>query len=122
MAPQFNATKPESFRSLALWIAWAKTSLPVPLSPVIKMVEGLFATIFAFFTSDLMALLFSVISAKVNLALLPVYLFTNLIIRLSSRKVSRKPSSSFSLVLIGRAFSRNFSSRFSIWNRPSSSM
>ena len=34
---QLMATKASFFRLLALWMLWAKTSLPVPVSPQIRM-------------------------------------------------------------------------------------
>jgi hypothetical protein len=36
MAAQLMATNGFSFRGLKLWMAWAISSLPVPLSPVIS--------------------------------------------------------------------------------------
>lgn len=40
MAPQFKATKGPKARGLAAWIPWAKSSLPVPDSPVKSTVDG----------------------------------------------------------------------------------
>ena len=43
MAAQFIATKGPLAEALALWIAWATNSLPVPLSPIINTFESLLA-------------------------------------------------------------------------------
>src|SRR6266567_298241 len=45
IAPQFTATNGPSRRGLSLWIACAQSSLPVPLSPVMKTVARLFAVL-----------------------------------------------------------------------------
>ena len=45
MAPQFNATKGFAARGDALWIASAASSLPVPLSPVMKTLAREAATL-----------------------------------------------------------------------------
>jgi hypothetical protein len=39
-AAQFTAMKGLSARALALWMAWANSSFPVPLSPVISTVKS----------------------------------------------------------------------------------
>jgi hypothetical protein len=44
MAAQFNLTKERPHRELILWIAWAMSSLPVPVSPWINTVEPVGAT------------------------------------------------------------------------------
>ena len=45
MAAQFSATNGLSWRGLASWMAWAQTSLPVPLSPVMNTVALLAAAL-----------------------------------------------------------------------------
>ena len=50
---------------LALWMAWASTSFPVPLSPVIKMVEGLSEMLRAYSFTHRISLLRPIISSKV---------------------------------------------------------
>ena len=41
------ATKGSRLRALAAWMAWAKSSLPVPLSPLMRMAAELAAIFFA---------------------------------------------------------------------------
>jgi hypothetical protein len=41
VADQLTATKRPSLRGEFAWMAWARTSLPVPLSPVRRMVASL---------------------------------------------------------------------------------
>ena len=51
---------------LELWIAWANSSLPVPLSPCINTFEELSAAIFASLIHSLNLSSFPIISSKVN--------------------------------------------------------
>ena len=44
MAAQFTLTSTASFRRLRAWMAWAISSLPVPVSPVTSTVESVGAT------------------------------------------------------------------------------
>jgi len=45
IAPVFTGTKGPSRRSESAWIAWAASSLPVPLSPVSRTVTSEFAAL-----------------------------------------------------------------------------
>ena len=55
MALQFSATKRCALRGLLWWIALATTSLPVPVSPVTRIVLAERATVSSIWNSDCIA-------------------------------------------------------------------
>ena len=65
MAPQFKAIKGSEALKLSLCIDWARSSLPQPLSPVIKTVDGLLEISFADFITFLIWGLSPIILSKV---------------------------------------------------------
>ena len=71
MAAQFMATKGNRARPEALWIDWAKSSLPVPLSPMIRVGLSMRAMRLALSTHWRMAGLSPLMSSKVYRATWP---------------------------------------------------
>ena len=64
MAAQFTFTKVWSRRALMLWMARAMSSLPVPVSPRIRTVESVGATMATCFRTFFSAALEPMISSK----------------------------------------------------------
>ena len=71
MAAQLTATKGQRLRGLALWMLWASTSFPVPLSPMRRILELVRLYFFAVFITEAMDGEDPIISEKVSFATRP---------------------------------------------------
>ncbi len=72
MDAQLTARKGPFFRLLALTMLWAKSSFPVPLSPVIRTVKSEFANFLAVALVDWLGPLTPMMSLNVDLAVSPL--------------------------------------------------